>query len=57
LTIAANACTINHNPSAAFCAYHSADSTSAVYANLSYPIYHSPLATTPFTCGSDAIAR
>ena len=53
-TTAANACTINHNPSAAFCAYHSADSTSAVYANLSYPIYHSPLATTPFTCGSDA---
>ena len=49
-----NACTINHNPTAAFCAYHSEDTNRAVYANLSYPIYHSPLATTPFTCGSDA---
>ena len=25
-----------------------------VYANLSYPIYHSPLQTALFTCGSDA---
>jgi hypothetical protein len=49
-----NVCTINHYPTAGFCAYHSATLSSAVYANLSYPIYHSPLATTPFTCGSDA---
>jgi hypothetical protein len=53
-TTTGNACTINHQPTGAYCAYHSADSTSAVYANLSYPIYHSPLATTGFTCGSDA---
>jgi hypothetical protein len=47
----ANACTINHEPSAAYCAYHSTDLNSAVYANLSYPIYGS---STGFTCGSDA---
>ena len=44
-------CTINHQPTAAYCAYHSADPTAAVYANLSYPIYQSPVG---FTCGSDA---
>ena len=48
---AANACTINHEPSAAYCAYHSTDANSAVYANLSYPIYGS---STGFTCGTDA---
>jgi hypothetical protein len=53
-TAGGQACTINHQPTAAFCAYHSAALSNAVYANLSYPIYHSPLATTPFTCGSDA---
>jgi hypothetical protein len=47
----ANACTINHEPSTAYCAYHSTDANSAVYANLSYPIYAS---STGFTCGSDA---
>jgi hypothetical protein len=47
----ANACTINHLPSAAYCAYHSEDPASAVYANLAYPIYQSPVG---FTCGSDA---
>jgi hypothetical protein len=47
----ANACTINHEPSAAYCAYHSTDANSAVYANLSYPIYESPVG---FTCGTDA---
>jgi hypothetical protein len=45
------ACTINHQPTAAYCAYHSTDTNSAVYANLSYPIYASPVG---FTCGSDA---
>jgi hypothetical protein len=44
-------CTINHQPTAAYCAYHSTDLNSAVYANLSYPIYNSPVG---FTCGSDA---
>jgi hypothetical protein len=46
-----NVCTINHFPTAAYCAYHSFDNESAVYANLVYPIYQSPVG---FTCGSDA---
>jgi hypothetical protein len=45
------ACTINHQPTAAYCAYHSEDPANAVYANLAYPIYQSPVG---FTCGSDA---
>jgi hypothetical protein len=53
-TTSNNACTINHNPTAAFCAYHSADLNNAVYANLSYPIYHGGASTVRFTCGSDA---
>jgi hypothetical protein len=44
-------CTINHQPTAAYCAYHNMDPSSAVYANMSYPIYNSPVG---FTCGSDA---
>ena len=44
-------CTINHQPTAAYCAYHSTDLASAVYANMAYPIYASPVG---FTCGSDA---
>jgi hypothetical protein len=44
-------CTINHQPTAAYCAYHSTDLNSAVYANMAYPIYASPVG---FTCGSDA---
>ncbi|HEX9064332.1 MAG TPA: hypothetical protein VF843_04445, partial [Streptosporangiaceae bacterium] len=47
----ANACTINHQPSAAYCAYHSMAPDHAVYANMPFPIYHSPVG---FTCGSDA---
>jgi hypothetical protein len=49
----ANVCTINHQPSAAYCAYHSntLELSSAVYANMVYPIYASPVG---FTCGSDA---
>jgi hypothetical protein len=50
-TTSANQCTINHQPSAAFCAYHSEDSSSAVYANMPYPVYQSG---TGFTCGSEA---
>src|SRR5579862_2130314 len=47
------ACTINHQPTAAYCAYHSntLELSSAVYADMAYPIYASPIG---FTCGSDA---
>jgi hypothetical protein len=44
-------CTINHQETAAYCAYHNMDLNSAVYANMPYPIYNSPVG---FTCGSDA---
>jgi hypothetical protein len=50
-TTSANACTINHQPSAAFCAYHSEASSSAIYANMPYPVYQSG---TGFTCGTEA---
>jgi hypothetical protein len=50
-TAGGQACTINHQPTAAYCAYHNESASSAVYANMSYPIYHSPV---HFTCGSDA---
>jgi hypothetical protein len=46
-----NACTINHLPSAAYCAYHTQAGNSNIYGLLAYPIYHSPV---HFTCGSDA---
>jgi len=49
-TTAANACTINYQPSAAYCAYHSEDPSGAVYANMPYPVY---LSKTGFTCGTD----
>jgi hypothetical protein len=45
------ACTINYEATAAYCAYHSTALSNAVYTNLDYPIYGSP---TGFTCGSDA---
>ena len=44
------ACTINHEHTAGYCAYHFI-SGQMVYANLSYPIYDSPVG---FTCSSDA---
>jgi hypothetical protein len=44
-------CTINHEPTAAYCAYHNYSTSSAVYANMDYPIYSSPVG---YTCGSDA---
>ena len=52
-TAGGQACTINHQPTAAYCAYHSntVELSSAVYANMVYPIYASP---TGFTCSSDA---
>jgi hypothetical protein len=49
-TTTANGCTINHEPSAAFCAYHSEAPDGTIYGNLPFPIYASP---TGFTCGSD----
>jgi len=49
-TTSSNACTINHQPSAAFCAYHSIVSNGTVYGNLPFPIYKSG---TGFTCGSE----
>jgi len=47
----ANQCTINHQPSATYCAYHSEDPASAIYSNMPFPIYKSPIG---FTCGSEA---
>src|SRR5579862_7805212 len=44
-------CTINHEPTAAYCAYHSIDTNAAIYASMNYPIYQSPVG---FTCGTDA---
>jgi hypothetical protein len=49
-TTAANACTINYQPSAAYCAYHSEATSNAIYANMPYPVYSSK---TGFTCGSE----
>ena len=49
-TNAKNACTINFQPSAAFCAYHSFAPNGTVYANMPFPIY---LSATGFTCGTD----
>ena len=51
-----NGCTINHHPSARYCAYHSMMGTNwpaygTIYANMPYPVYHSPVG---FTCGTDA---
>jgi hypothetical protein len=45
-----NACTINNQPSAAYCAYHSMAPNGTVYANMPYPIY---LSATGFTCSTD----
>jgi hypothetical protein len=50
-TNAKNACTINYQPSAAFCAYHSQAPNGLEYANLPFPIY---LSGTGFTCGTNA---
>jgi hypothetical protein len=50
-TNAKNACTINYQPSAAFCAYHSQAPNGLEYANMPFPIY---LSAAGFTCGSNA---
>ena len=50
-TTSANACTINHQPSAAYCAYHSQAPSGTIYANMPFPVYHSD---THYTCGSDS---
>ena len=47
---AKNACTINYEPSAAYCAYHSQFGGNTQYANMTYPIY---LSKAGFTCGTD----
>ncbi len=49
-TTADNFCTINHQPSAAYCAYHSQAPSGAVYANMPFPIYSSPVG---YTCGTE----
>ena len=48
---AANNCTINYEPSATYCAYHSQIADGTVYANMPFPVYGS---ATRFTCSSDA---
>ena len=51
-TTASNFCTINYQPSAAYCAYHGQVlSSGTVYANMPFPVYLSPVG---YTCGSDA---
>jgi hypothetical protein len=55
-TSGGQACTINHQPTAAYCAYHSMMGPNwpvygTIYANMPYPIYASPVG---YTCGSDA---
>lgn len=50
------ACTINNQVTAAYCAYHSMMGSNwpafgTIYANMPYPIYSSPVG---YTCGSDA---
>jgi len=44
------ACTINYEPTAAYCAYHSQAPNGTVYANMPYPIYNSKVG---FTCGTN----
>jgi hypothetical protein len=51
-TTASNFCTINHHPSAAYCAYHSMAPSGAVYGNMPFPVYNSDAG---FTCSSDAV--
>jgi hypothetical protein len=49
-TTANNFCTINYQPSAAYCAYHSFAPSGAVYANMPFPVYHSAVG---YTCGTE----
>jgi len=47
-----NFCSLNHQPSAAFCAYHSETAGSVVYANMPFPAYTSG---TGFTCTKESL--
>jgi hypothetical protein len=47
-----NACTLNHQPSAAFCAYHSQATNGSVYANMPFPAYKSG---TGFSCTAEGL--
>jgi hypothetical protein len=51
-TTAANACTLNHQPSAAYCAYHSQSPSGTVYANMPFPAYQSG---TGFSCTKESL--
>jgi hypothetical protein len=48
----ANACTLNHQPSAAYCAYHSMTSGGTVYANMPFPAYQSG---TGYSCTKETL--
>lgn len=48
----ANACTLNHQPSAAYCAYHSMTSGGTVYANMPFPAYQSG---TGYSCTKESL--
>jgi len=48
----ANACTLNHQPSAAYCAYHSITSGGTVYANMPFPAYQSG---TGYSCTKESL--
>lgn len=55
-TAGGQACTINYQTTAAYCAYHSMMGNNwpdfgTIYANMPFPIYKSPVG---YTCGSDA---
>jgi hypothetical protein len=51
-TTSANFCTLNHQPSSAFCAYHSMSATGMVYANMPFPAYQSG---TGFSCTNESL--
>jgi hypothetical protein len=44
------ACTINHEKTVGYCAYHFFTPSNMIYANLSYPVYNS---STNYTCSSE----
>lgn len=47
---AKNACTINYEPSAAYCAYHSQAPSGTIYGVMPFPVYDS---ATGYTCGTE----
>ena len=49
-TTSSNSCTLNHQPSAAYCAYHSKGTSGTIYANMPFPAY---LSNTGYTCSSE----